>query len=148
MEAKNLKNSSSSRSPARKETRADQGPKRYACRYCPLTFSTAMALGGHQNGHKSVRASTKKPETPVPPPQPCGFCDQWRNLALDQMTNNFRPREPHQLAVPSPPMRLRNFLGGSSAEEKTPEASAGRVNVINVEDDEDDVPELDLDLKL
>ncbi|WOH02605.1 hypothetical protein DCAR_0521994 [Daucus carota subsp. sativus] len=138
MGSKNLKRSASSQSPpVTKQSLAitpvpppQEPTKAYACDFCPMTFSSSMALRGHQNRHKKPRASTKKAETD-PVPEHCVFCAHWKLMALK--------------------MAYRDFLGvgvPSAQETADPEASGGMGIVINLEDDEDEAPELDLELKL
>ncbi|WOH02604.1 hypothetical protein DCAR_0521993 [Daucus carota subsp. sativus] len=106
------------------------GCKAGAKQYCSDDVIKAYHVIRDIRSHKNPRASTKKAETD-PVPEHCVFCAHWKLTALK--------------------MAYQDFLGvgvASAQETADPEASGGMGIVINLEDDEDEAPELDLELKL
>ncbi|KAK1396185.1 hypothetical protein POM88_006048 [Heracleum sosnowskyi] len=67
-----------------------EAKKTFPCRYCNKTFSSSMALGGHQNGHRRQRAlAKKKAETRVScQPYPTNYT-RYPNYTTGALNNNF-----------------------------------------------------------
>lgn len=165
--AQNSQQSLSSNAPSTKRARMA-----YACNYCNLTFPTAMALGGHQNAHRRVRALAQRPAgislsyVPYPrinlnwPPAnsiPPAEATSATAFGVKDYLGASSALESALSAIPNPVLPQLNFAPpveatvttvASPALDPAPSIGASRiVNVINLEDEEEE-DELDLELKL
>ncbi|WOG85055.1 hypothetical protein DCAR_0104241 [Daucus carota subsp. sativus] len=172
MDAQKVQHSPSSNSPPRrneidapaltqipKNSPEPKTAKTYPCRYCDKTFSTFMALGGHQNGHKRARGlHAGRAQTPLYRPYPAtsrpnsgsdSMDNKKSNLSMESSTSStstwrllqeFYAKFSVKSAPPSlncvPPAATALSPGVSS----TPKTSE--------EVKEEDASGLDLDLKL
>ncbi|XP_072969588.1 uncharacterized protein [Typha angustifolia] len=94
-----------------------KGEKRFPCNYCDRMFTSSQALGGHQNGHRIERETTRKAQEEahllamqMPPPFPSARCPSFRPMnhhillqhghqnhaqSLSRLANRSIPRLPY-----------------------------------------------------
>lgn len=82
----------------------------FACNYCNQTFPTAMALGGHQNAHRRVRALGQRPAGTSVSYQPSPTIK-----ANHPLVNSFPPAA----ATSATSYGLGDFLGPASPAPQT-----------------------------